>query len=83
MAAGPSAGGGLRRVGRLVVAGALAGASLALPACGGDPEPAAPPASPGAAVDPGATSGVGGVINKAKGTAAEVESRDATVSSGP
>ena len=57
-----------RRFARLVLSGALAAAALALPACGGD--------------DPGATSGVGGVIDKAKATASDAESRDATLDTG-
>jgi hypothetical protein len=70
-----------RRYGRLVVAGALAAASLALPACGGSGSGApATPASPGGNVDPAAQSGVGGVINKAKDTAGNVEQHDATLS---
>ena len=61
---------------RLVLAGALAGAALALPACGDSPEP---PAEPGGNVDPGATGGVGGVINRTKDVADDVESRDASI----
>jgi hypothetical protein len=65
-----------RRFGRLVLAGALGAAALALPACGGDP---AAPAEPGGNVDPAASSGVGGAVNKAKDTAGAVENRDAAV----
>jgi hypothetical protein len=71
-----------RRYGRVVVAGALAAAALALPACGGTgagDSPAAP-STPGGNVDPAAQSGVGGVINKAKDTAGNVEQHDATLS---
>jgi hypothetical protein len=67
----------LHRFGRLVVAGSLAAAALALPACGGDE--AVSPVEPGGNVDPAASSGVGGVINKAKDTAGEVEARDEAV----
>ena len=67
----------LHRFGRLVLAGSLAAAALALPACGGDD--GASPTEPGGNVDPAASSGVGGVINKAKDTAGEVEARDDAV----
>ena len=67
----------LGRYGRLVVAGSLAAAALALPACGG--EEGSVPAEPGGNVDPAASSGVGGVINQAKDTAGEVEARDDAV----
>jgi hypothetical protein len=67
----------LGRFGRLVVAGSLAAAALALPACGGEGAPA--PAEPGGNVDPAASSGVGGVVNKAKDTAGEVEARDEAI----
>jgi hypothetical protein len=71
-----------RRYGRVVVAGALAAASLALPACGGTGSGDAPaaPSSPGGNVDPAASSGVGGAINRAKDTAGAVEQHDATLS---
>lgn len=61
------------------MAGALAAAALALPACGGGESPAAP-STPGGNVDPAASSGVGGAVNKAKDTAGAVEQRDATLS---
>ena len=67
----------LGRYGRLVVAGSLAAAALALPACGG--EEGSAPAEPGGNVDPAASSGVGGVVNKAKDTAGEVEARDEAI----
>ena len=72
----------VRRYARLVLSGALAAAALALPACGGDEAPSSEPtspAAPGAAVDPGASSGVGGVINKAKATASDAETHNATL----
>lgn len=64
----------LHRFGRLVVAGSLAAAALSLPACGG--EEGSAPAEPGGNVDPAASTGVGGVVNKAKDTAGDVEARD-------
>lgn len=67
-----------RRAGRLVVAAALAAAALALPACGGGGGGTAP-SEPGGNVDPAASSGVGGVINKAKDTATAVEQHDGSV----
>ena len=68
-----------RRFGRLVVAGALAAAALALPACGDDDAGSGGASGPGGDVDPGARSGVGGVINNAKTTADGVEQRDAAL----
>ena len=65
-----------RHVARLVLAGLISAAALATPACGGDSAGAPPPAEPGGNVDPGATKGVGGIINKAKGTADAQEQHD-------
>lgn len=64
-----------RQVARLVLAGLISAAALATPACGGD-SAGAPPAEPGGNLDPGATKGVGGIINKAKGTADAQEQHD-------
>ncbi len=66
-----------RRFGQLLIAGALAAAALALPACGGDE--AARPATPGGNVDPGASGAVGGPVNRAKDVAGRSETRDATI----
>ena len=70
-----------RRFGRLVLAGALAGAALALPACGGDDAGSAPPDEPGGNVDANPSTGVGGVIDKAKDTADSAEQRNDRVDS--
>jgi hypothetical protein len=71
-----------RHAGRLVLAGLLSAAALATPACGGGGS-SAPPSAPGGNVDPAATGGVGGVINKAKNTADAQEQHDRDVANAP
>jgi len=69
-----------RQVGRVVVSAALSAAALLAPACGSGGGGKAPtPADPGARVDPTASSGPAGAINRAKDAADAQEERDRQV----
>ncbi len=68
------------RMGQIVLTAVLSAAALLSPACGDDGASESP-STPGGNVDPAASSGVGGVVNKAKDTAEAQEQRDATIDS--